>query len=241
MLVALLAWLARRWEALDLVYKCMLASLLLHLLFLWYSRKVDVEAPDVGPGAGEDKYEVRLLGNVLDAVAQMGDRATGDQVGGGGENAGEGLVAHALTRAAALLQAAADAAPGEAGAFDRTSAAAPSRPDGERAPVGPSNVAAARPLAGNPPYGPEELFQRLGGDAVAPTLAADGASDQTAVAAREGARRQCGLSTCVAGGGGEGAATALHARARHSPNRARGAAAGARPAAAGRVAPATEA
>src|SRR6185369_3027826 len=141
-LVALLAWLARRWEALDLVYKCMVASLLLHLLFLWYSRKVDVEPVDVAP-AGEDKYEVQLLGNVLDAVAQMSDRATGDQVGGSGENAGEGQVAHALTRAASLLQAAADAAPGEAGQFERTSSAAPSAaPTAGEHSVAPSNVAA---------------------------------------------------------------------------------------------------
>src|SRR5262249_53685070 len=95
-LVALLAWLARRWEALDLVYKCMVASLLLHLLFLWYSRKVDVEAPEGAP-AGEDKYEVQLLGNVLDAVAQMGDRALGDHVGGRGEGPGHGKRAPPVT------------------------------------------------------------------------------------------------------------------------------------------------
>lgn len=212
-LVALLAWLARRWEALDLVYKCMLASLLLHLLFLWYSRRVDVEAPDVGPGAGEDKYEVQLLGNVLDAVAQMGDRATGDQVGSG-ESDGEGLVAHALTRAAALLQAAADAAPGEAGAFDRTSAAAPSSaPTASEHAVAPSGVATQRPLAGDPLHGPAEKFERLGGDAAAPTLAADGAlvSATAAASAKALGDGAAPKFVRVAGGGGEGSGAEISA------------------------------
>ncbi len=248
-LVALLAWLARRWEALDLVYKCMVASLLLHLLFLWYSRKVDVEPADVEP-AGEDKYEVQLLGSVLDAVAQLSDRATGDHVGGSGEGAGEGLVAHALTRDASLLPAAADAAPGEAGQFERTSSAAPSSaPMASEHSVGPSNVAAARPLAGDPLRGPEEKFQRLGGDAAAPTLAADGglASATVAASAKALGDDAAPKYVRVAGSGGEGSGDELSMPERgNSPApRARGGGGGEAAAAPGRsgheVAPATEA
>ena len=47
LLVALLAWLAKRWETLDIIYKCFLVALLLHLLLLWYFQRVMVEGDEV--------------------------------------------------------------------------------------------------------------------------------------------------------------------------------------------------
>jgi hypothetical protein len=42
LLVALLAWLGKRWNALDLLAKCLLLSILVHLLFLLLSKRVDL-------------------------------------------------------------------------------------------------------------------------------------------------------------------------------------------------------
>jgi hypothetical protein len=171
-LVALLAWLARRWEALDVLYKCMVVSLLLHLLFLWYSRRVDVEAVARDLGHGDDTYEVQLLGNVLDAVAAMGDRAVGDQVGEGEGGDGGEQIARALSRGSLLPSSAPDSAPGEAGAFERTSSAAPSSaPQASEHAIAPSRVAAVTKLGGDPVAGPQEKFERIGGEAAAPALA----------------------------------------------------------------------
>src|SRR4030095_9847682 len=35
--IALSSWLARRWKTLDVFYKCLVASFLIHVAFLWYS------------------------------------------------------------------------------------------------------------------------------------------------------------------------------------------------------------
>lgn len=47
LLVALLAWLAKRWEALDILYKCFLVALVLHLLMMWWFQRVIVEGDEV--------------------------------------------------------------------------------------------------------------------------------------------------------------------------------------------------
>src|SRR6185369_13989264 len=113
------------------------------------------------------------LGNVLDAVAQMADRAVGDQVSDSSDDdSGGGPVAHALSRDSVLPDAP-EAAPGEAGAFERTSSSAPSSaPQASEHAVSPSGVATTALLTGDPLRGPEEKFERLGGTAAAPSLAA---------------------------------------------------------------------
>jgi len=62
LLLALLAWLAKRWEQLDVIYKCFLVSVLLHLLLMWLLRGVHPES-ELAP-AGRDRgraFEVHLL------------------------------------------------------------------------------------------------------------------------------------------------------------------------------------
>lgn len=208
-LVALFAWLARRWDALDVLYKCMVVSLLLHLLFLWYSRRVDVEAVAKDVGHGDDTYEVQLLGNVLDAVAAMGDRAVGDQVGQADGEGGDGgePIAHALARGAVLPSSAPDSAPGEAGAFDRTSSAAPSSaPQASEHAIAPSKVAAVTKLGGDPVAGPQEKFERIGGEAAAPALAANGNLEaERAASDVGGSAGDAPHFVSLAGGGGEDA------------------------------------
>ncbi len=54
LLVALLAWLAKRWETLDVLYKCFLVALLLHLLLLWWFQRVPVEGAEIELPPGRD-------------------------------------------------------------------------------------------------------------------------------------------------------------------------------------------
>ncbi len=62
LVLGLLAWLAKRWRALDILYKCFLVSLLVHLLVLLYLRHVH-RPPGSGAGAsGPDRtFRVRLV------------------------------------------------------------------------------------------------------------------------------------------------------------------------------------
>lgn len=64
LVLALLAWLAKRWEGLDILYKCFLASLIAHLLLMWLLREVypENEAVPLGPGP-EPTFRVRVLSN----------------------------------------------------------------------------------------------------------------------------------------------------------------------------------
>jgi hypothetical protein len=60
-LLALLAWLARRWPQLDILWKCLLVSLLAHLGLVWLMRYLYVE-PEVYELPGDDRrIRVRLL------------------------------------------------------------------------------------------------------------------------------------------------------------------------------------
>lgn len=61
--VALLAWLARRWEALELIYKCLLFALIVHILLLWWFQRVPVESepfPSMTAGRGEALFKVKV-------------------------------------------------------------------------------------------------------------------------------------------------------------------------------------
>jgi hypothetical protein len=60
LLLALLAWLGRKWETLDVLYKCLLVSLLVHLLLMWWFRDVlmDRNAPELQQA--ERTFQVKL-------------------------------------------------------------------------------------------------------------------------------------------------------------------------------------
>lgn len=60
LLMALLAWLAKRWEALDVLYKCFLIAILVHLLMLWYSRRVPVEPEEVVVAKRQGLFKVQI-------------------------------------------------------------------------------------------------------------------------------------------------------------------------------------
>ncbi len=47
LLTALLAWLAKRWDTVDVIYKCFLVAIVVHLALLWWSQRVPVEPKDM--------------------------------------------------------------------------------------------------------------------------------------------------------------------------------------------------
>ncbi len=76
LLVALLAVLAKRWETMDLIYKCVLAALLLHVLLLWWFRGLYPEGADVPLPGREAMFRIKL------AAVTAPSRATNRAFGG---------------------------------------------------------------------------------------------------------------------------------------------------------------
>lgn len=73
-LLALLAWLAKRWESLEVLYKCFLASVIAHLLMLWWFREIYPESEEV-PLAGESRvFQVQLASASSSASARRMER-----------------------------------------------------------------------------------------------------------------------------------------------------------------------
>ncbi|MBL8842175.1 MAG: PD40 domain-containing protein [Planctomycetes bacterium] len=178
-LVALLAWLARRWEALDVIWKCMVVSLLLHLLFLWWTRRIDVEAntPSLrGPG---QTFEIRVLGDLLATVARLEDRAQGDSI------AAESTLpsVSALTRESVTPELA-EAAPSESlTPLERTAAApAAAAPSAASRDLAPSETAARAPSR-DPVALATESYERRSGRAATPALSESEAGAAQPIAA----------------------------------------------------------
>jgi len=159
-LVALLAWLARRWEALDVLYKCMVVSLLVHLLFLWWTRRVDVEADVQALTAPGDTWEVRLLGDVLADVAKLEDRAHGEAVA----PAAKLEVASVAARSSLLTELAEDVAPSDSSSLARSSTGTPaSTPAAVARPI--ERGASSPQPSSDPVRDAAEPYERLSGEA----------------------------------------------------------------------------
>lgn len=60
LLLAILAWLSKRWRTLDVIYRCFLISMLVHLFLLWYLREVYPESGPVEIAGNEQRFRVRL-------------------------------------------------------------------------------------------------------------------------------------------------------------------------------------
>ena len=71
LLVALLAWLAKRWETLDIIYKCFLVALLIHVLLLWYFQRVMVESDPVELPGRDALFHVSIASSGADRSAQQ--------------------------------------------------------------------------------------------------------------------------------------------------------------------------
>ncbi len=74
LLLALLAWLGKHWEALDILYKCLLVSLLIHLLMAYWFRDVYVDPEQVELPPPTPSFRVTLAASPS-AIAQQQERA----------------------------------------------------------------------------------------------------------------------------------------------------------------------
>jgi hypothetical protein len=78
LLLALLAALAKRWRALDVLYKCVLISLLVHLLLLWWAREVYPEPPGLPAVEDGNRTRVRLVVDPESLAAQRNRERAGE-------------------------------------------------------------------------------------------------------------------------------------------------------------------
>ncbi len=171
LLLALLAWLGRRWEALDILYKCVLVSLLVHLLLMLWFRDVVVEPEPVELGEPGRTFRVQLAPS-QQAIARTQERS-GELERMRAETAP--LDAPARNEVArvpsqtAQLQA---TAPAEQGALDVPAAAQPGAPARQ-----PIDVARTETAAGSAVTLADAIDTSATRTASAPTLrivAADG-------------------------------------------------------------------
>lgn len=58
--LAILAWMAKRWRGIDVLYRCLMVSVLVHLALLWFLRDVTPETPSVLTAGEERLFHVRL-------------------------------------------------------------------------------------------------------------------------------------------------------------------------------------
>ncbi len=72
LLLALLAWLAKRWTTVEVIYRCFLVSLLVHALLLLWFREVHPEQEPVELAQRSPTYQVRLA---MDSPRQRAQNA----------------------------------------------------------------------------------------------------------------------------------------------------------------------
>jgi len=61
LLAAILAWLAKRWEQVEIVYKCFLISAVVHLILMWWMRDVYPEGSPYDMDGDSSRVRVRLV------------------------------------------------------------------------------------------------------------------------------------------------------------------------------------
>lgn len=79
-LLALLAWLAKRWETIDVLYRCVLVSLIAHLLLLWWFRDLYPDRDEFALGTGTERTFRVQLASLADARAAA-ERANAERAG----------------------------------------------------------------------------------------------------------------------------------------------------------------
>ena len=112
-LLALLAWLAKRWETIDVLYRCVLASLIVHLLLLWWFRDLYPEREEFALARGSERTFRVELASLAQARAAA-QRANSER---------SGFFERGRTSATATGPERAMAAPAPAAAFEPTAAA----------------------------------------------------------------------------------------------------------------------
>ncbi|GEM_PF-1108237 len=124
--LAVLAWLAKRWEQLEVVYKCFLVSIIAHLLLMGYFREVYPEGQDYVLHDGDSRIRMRLVASQSVASQARNEERSGALEVARAEGATEAQPATRFTVAADPLET--DAAPAEA-KLERVDQVAPQQPE----------------------------------------------------------------------------------------------------------------
>jgi len=116
LLLALLAWAAKHWRAMDVVYRCFVVSLIAHLLLLWWFQRVHPEANVVELAREGPRVRVQLGERESERLARqaLGGELAAERAADSGANASPERAA----ASAAELALAAHVAP-SAAAFER--------------------------------------------------------------------------------------------------------------------------
>ena len=222
LLLALSAWMAQRWTGLSLAYKCVLASVIAHLVLLFLLRYVIIEGgaapagPDNGPPASSQP-DFELMPSVRAAPSPGREHA-------GALDNGNGTEEQANAQPTELGTSRAPAEPSAtSGLAELQPEAAPSAP--ERGSFAPELVAAVG-LSQVALEAPAETIERRGGEAPELALAADPSTSSGAAsssARAQPAQFSSGRSSATAPAGI--ALTQLPAEQASAPERTRGTAA----------------
>jgi hypothetical protein len=172
-LTGLLAWLSKRWTALDILYKCFLVSVLIHILLLLFLRDVhpDPGARAAGTGTEERAFRVRL-----ESPGAERERERGGEIE---------LEARRVEASEQAPERLASDAPASEAAPAEVALAAPEREEQlpERSTLAPTEDASAS--APDPELADRETLARL--DATAPRLALGERRPDASAPAREAA------------------------------------------------------
>lgn len=74
LLLALIAFLAKRWEQLEIIYKCAVVSLLLHLLLLWLFQRLHPDSGEIDLPERDALFQVRLVTDNGPSAESMRER-----------------------------------------------------------------------------------------------------------------------------------------------------------------------
>ena len=164
--LALLAFLAKRWTALEIIYKCFLISLIVHLLMLYFLREVYPESEPVELPGEERTFRIRLAPNADRVPSESRERA-GEL---SAQRAVEFLEASPERRALEVARAEpANAAPSAQGRMEAPSAPTPEAPQAARPTLNASRTA---PTQAQPRLEDRERIERQSGAAPALIVAA---------------------------------------------------------------------
>ncbi|MCE9593232.1 MAG: hypothetical protein K8S98_03465 [Planctomycetes bacterium] len=146
LVAALLAWLAKRWPKLETLYKCYLASLITHLILLWFLQSLFVDPAVWKRAKNGDGFKVKIEASARKPSLASRERAGELEATGRSQPVANELVRHDASVAELDASERPLAAP-EIALPTPTALAAPQRGDVEvaRAPATAPNLAVAAP------------------------------------------------------------------------------------------------
>ena len=194
LLLALLAWAAKQWEQLEVLYKCLLVSLVVHLLLMWWFRDVYPQGGEYELRGDSHRIRVRLASNP--AGPALADAERGGELEVARADSNPGLEAE---RFAAAVELGGEATPEATTEAPLERAAGPQSPQPERR-VGATPDRARREATPVSVDEGAEAFERLAAGAEALAVEA-GSGTAHAERAPTGAARRERAPAAVASAG----------------------------------------